>query len=301
MWIHSLPRPKPLQPSSLANYVSSIRAIHATVTGQEWARTHLFSAWLSKLTKEASHSNPAPKPRCPGPKALLRLILADNSIDPAVRLACHLAFKAMLRSREYTATKHGERSSLTLSPEHIVFDSTNSHMTVTLPFVKGSDPGNLGPERHFYAEPDDPSCLVAATRTYLSWRLRAHPPNDPLFIHNDGRWVTRADIVAAVRKHCTTVGIPKSRIASHGFRYGAAFEMFEAGATWEDIQTHGRWGSDGAKQLAMHYASFSQSRHKRVGKHLSLKGKRSAKVTVVSPPPPSPAPPRVRPRARLRK
>ena len=83
-------------------------------------------------------------------------------------------------------------------------------------------------------------CPVAAVLSYLA----ARPSTlGPLFVHQDGRPLSRARMVSAVRSTLASVGVDTSRYIGHSFRIGAATTAAQAGLQDLLIQTLGWWKS----------------------------------------------------------
>ena len=92
----------------------------------------------------------------------------------------------------------------------------------------------------FVGATGDTLCPVAAVLSYLS--VRPSRPG-PLFIYQDGRPLSQADLVAAVRQALAAEGFDMSRFNGHSFRIGAATTAAQVGIPDSVIQTLGRWKS----------------------------------------------------------
>ncbi len=86
----------------------------------------------------------------------------------------------------------------------------------------------------------DKLCPVAATLAYLA--LRGNSPGF-LFKFRDGRPLTKARFVEAVRSALATAGLNPKDYAGHSFRIGAATTAHSRGLNDSTIQTLGRWSS----------------------------------------------------------
>ena len=83
-------------------------------------------------------------------------------------------------------------------------------------------------------------CPVAATLQYM---VRRGCGPGPLFVFDDGRYLTRDRFVSAVRSALTMAGINASLYAGHSFRIGAATTAAKRGIQDSLIKTLGRWES----------------------------------------------------------
>ncbi|KAL2096688.1 hypothetical protein ACEWY4_008836 [Coilia grayii] len=69
-------------------------------------------------------------------------------------------------------------------------------------------------------------------------------PDDPLFVSDDGRPITRSLFQSHLKSIITQVGIPADRYSSHSFRIGAATTAASNGLPELSLKTLGRWTSD---------------------------------------------------------
>lgn len=83
-------------------------------------------------------------------------------------------------------------------------------------------------------------CPVAAVLGYMAAR---GPAAGPLFHFSDGRALTRARFVAAVRVALTRAGVDAKGYSGHSFRIGAATTAAQRGMQDSLIKTLGRWES----------------------------------------------------------
>lgn len=72
--------------------------------------------------------------------------------------------------------------------------------------------------------------------------LRGDRPG-PLFMWQDGRPLTRIQLVGEVRKVLKKADLPAEQFAGHSFRIGAATTAASVGIEDSLIQTLGRWKS----------------------------------------------------------
>ena len=83
-------------------------------------------------------------------------------------------------------------------------------------------------------------CPVAAVLSYL---VKRGPTPGPLFMFDDGRYLTRDRFVRAVREALTATGVDALKYAGHSFRIGAATTAANCGVQDSLIRTMGRWES----------------------------------------------------------
>ena len=88
------------------------------------------------------------------------------------------------------------------------------------------------------------TCPVSALQKYIDLRPAA-PANTPLFIFQDGTFLTRPSLTRHLRLLLQPIeGVTPTSFASHSFRIGAATTAAAAGLPDWQIQARGRWTSD---------------------------------------------------------
>lgn len=83
-------------------------------------------------------------------------------------------------------------------------------------------------------------CPVTAILRYM---VRRGSGQGPFFILADGKYLTRARFVVAIRTALAVAGIDASRYSGHSFRIGAATTAAQKGVSDSLIKTMGRWES----------------------------------------------------------
>ena len=83
-------------------------------------------------------------------------------------------------------------------------------------------------------------CPIAAVVDYLC--QRGMSPG-PLFVFEDGRFLTRQRFVDAVREALERAGVDQTKYCGHSFRIGAATTAAARGVEDAMIKTLGRWES----------------------------------------------------------
>ena len=260
--------------SSVVSYVSQISSLVSIATGYDYVTSALYKRYKKRLEQQDKPSFA----KQPANKALVAAVADGDTISPAVRVGVLMAFNGLLRAREYTSEYvNSITEGSTLLRNAVRFSPDYSSASVRIIHSKG-DAKCRGPEMQFVARPTDCYCTVSNLRQYITWRDSTFPNSKqlPLLIHPDGRYVTPRDITAALRRHASAVGLDPERMTSHCLRYGGAHEMCDNGVPWEDIIIAGRWHSDDAKRLAMHYAKFSVKRATAIANAMHIQDRPSA-------------------------
>ena len=93
----------------------------------------------------------------------------------------------------------------------------------------------------FLAKMGKELCPVAAILPYLA--LRGSKPG-PLFILQDGSYLTRQKFMDLLRLTLREAGLDDSKYAAHSFRIGAATSAKDAGIDDVHVKILGRWKSN---------------------------------------------------------
>lgn len=155
--------------------------------------------------------------------------------------ACCLGFFGFLRSGEFTVASHTSfNHDLHLSIDDIQVDRRHSpnFMLVNIKASK-TEQFRKGVTLRL-ARSGSSICAVRTVLHYL--HFRGNKPG-PLFIHKDGKALTRTDLskwlqAIAIRAGCT------GNFSSHSFRIGAATTAAQKGIPDHLIKTLGRWESN---------------------------------------------------------
>ena len=105
-----------------------------------------------------------------------------------------------------------------------------------------TDPGGKG-THIFLGHTGAAICPVVAVLSYCAVRPSS-PITAPLFIQQDGSFLSRSSFVQEVRSALRSAGIDHSLYAGHSFRIGAATTAALAGVPDHLIKALGRWHSD---------------------------------------------------------
>ena len=156
-------------------------------------------------------------------------------------MGCLLSwFFAFLRSGEFICPSSVAYDSSMLSWGDIQVDSRDhpSYLRIVLRHSKTDLFGAW--VSYFVGATGDTLCPVVAVLSYLS--VRPSGPG-PLFVYQDGRPLSRVDLVAAVRQALAADGLDVSRFNGHSFWIGAATTAAQVGVPDSVIQSLGRWKS----------------------------------------------------------
>ena len=150
--------------------------------------------------------------------------------------AMTLAFYGFLRVSEYTSPlihSYDPTTTLCFSDIHIV---SPTHMKIHIKASK-TDPFRAGVSISIYAN----STTICPLRAMLKF-INDHPhKSGPLFVWNDGRYLTRSGVASVLARLKPS---HLSNMSSHSFRIGAASTAAAAGYPRWLIQALGRWSSN---------------------------------------------------------
>ena len=145
------------------------------------------------------------------------------------------ALFGLLRASELTSPSQTTISPSTLLAGHLSFSPSFSKATLFLPRSK-TDRFGSGVSIPLFARPSH-LCPVSALAHFMSIR---RPYNGPLFLFEDGTYLTRQHIVDILRAAFPT----QPDLNTHSFRVGGASALAAAGVPDYIIQILGRWSSD---------------------------------------------------------
>lgn len=154
--------------------------------------------------------------------------------------AC-LCFSGFLRSGEATCPSESEfdpDSHLAFSDVAVDNRDRPTALQVTLKASK-TDPYRRGVTLHIGVA-GGPLCPVAAVLNYMVARGCSE---GPLFIWEDGKFLTRESFVTSMRAALTQAGFVAKDYAGHSFRVGAATTAAQRGVQDSLLKTLGRWKS----------------------------------------------------------
>ena len=284
-WLRNVQCPT-VKGSTIDTYISELRQAIARYTGYQLIRSPLLEDYLRRIKQlpPPTPSSRAHSLKLPVTKDIIKSIISDATAEQGCRVAILCGFDGMLRVSEYTSHTRftGDARFLLLRSD---IDTTSSSDAITVRIKKSkSDPAFQGPQFSYIARPGDSGCPVSNLTTYLHWFDANFSPNTPLFRRDDGRYLTRDDVDALIKKHAALLGFNPDQYSTHGLRYGGAFELAEAdiranqAINWDNIIARGRWHGLTATKLAQHYARFSEQRTRNISNALRIDGTASART-----------------------
>ncbi len=202
---------------------------------------------LRGIKKHQARQGGNSRPRLPMTPHVLRQLKAEwngRAEDGDTRMiwaACCLAFCAFLRAGELTVPGDSQFDpGAHLTPQDIAIDDPvqPTLMRVTIKQSK-TDPLRQGVDLYVGRTGTD-LCPVAAVLSYLERRGKVP---GPLFVFQDGRYLTRARFVERVREGLKKANVNEKDYCGHSFRIGAATTAASRGIEDSIIKTLGRWES----------------------------------------------------------
>ena len=240
--------------SSINVYLSGVRQLHL----REGFRPPC-TAEMAKLAQvmrgikiSQGNKRPSSRQRLPITPVILRQIKTRWQQDPpsqdrimlwAAFLTCFFGF---FRSGEICAIP-GEPS-LDFSVDSVSVDSISEPRIIRIGLAKSkTDPFREGAFITLPRTKND-LCPVAALLTWLVYRGHSQ---GPLFHFHSGTPLTRARLVAELRKALADLGLEAQQFSGHSFRKGAATTAAAQGIPDSQIKILGRWKSS-AFQAYLH-------------------------------------------------
>ena len=239
-----------LSHASIKVCLSAIRNLHVSSgLHEEFAKqlTPRLELVLKGIKKEKAKAAPLPT-RMPITidimvKIKAALLRCPSKYDNVLLwAACCLAFFGFLRCGEFTVPSQNEYDPTAhLSLEDIAVDSKSAPTVIQVNIKQSkTDPFRQGVQLYLGKTSTD-ICPVSAILPYLAIRGARI---GPLFILEDGSYLTRqrfATMVSSTLKH---TGVNDKRYTTHSFRIGAATTAKEAGVSDVHIKMLGRWKSN---------------------------------------------------------
>lgn len=198
-----------------------------------------------KRTQVTSLPGPS-RPRLPITPVILRQIRAAWAPNPTfdrkmLWAAFTMGFFGFMRAGEFTLPSDGAYDpSCHLSVNDIAVDSHSSPSLLQVHLRSSkTDPFRRGISIYLGKTADD-LCPVAAILSYLAVRPRTP---GPLFLFEDGKFLTRDRLIRNLRDTLLQVGVNATHFAGHSFRIGAATTAAAKGVPDSTIKMLGRWES----------------------------------------------------------
>ncbi len=252
-----------LPPSTIKTYLAAIKFQHTSL-----GYGSLSSASLSIIQRgiEREYSLTASKhTRLPITPQILRGIkvlwspqqLQHNTI--MLWSAICTAFFGFFRLGEITAPSASHFDpKVHLTFNDISIDDPVSTKVITLQ-IKCSKTDQLRAGTNIsLARSDDDLCPVAALLAYIA--IRGDRPG-PLFILDDGRFLTQPLLTFHLRQAISQLGLDPKAYAGHSLRIGAATTAAERGLEDSTIKALGRWKSDAYHDMCAGLSRILPERH----------------------------------------
>ena len=244
----SLARDK-LKHRTIKSYLSGVRFLHISEgEGDPFVgprhRLEYTLRGIKRCEAETGGKSCERLPISPGLLRKIKGVWDAAAEDPDVVMlwaACCLGFFCFLRAGEMTVPSDGGFDpEVHLTRNDLAWDNPEapSMLRVKLKQSK-TDPFRKGIQL-FVGRTGTDLCPVTSLLNYLSVRGDKH---GPLFVYQDGRYLTRQRLVGAVRGALERAGMDQSRYCGHSFRIGAATTAAARGVEDSVIKTLGRWRS----------------------------------------------------------
>ena len=231
-----------LAPQSISIYLSAVRHMEVQVAATASTRASWpYLQYVLKGIKRTAGRSPSEHSLTPD---ILRRLSTVWRGDPSYlhlllwTVAC-VAFFGFMRMGEVTAVP-GTPPSITADGVAVDSHSAPSIIQLTLTHSK-TDQFRRG-SHTFLGKTGSDLCPVEALLQFLV--RRPGPRVGPLFIHKDGRPLTRDQFVSHLKEALSSCGIDSRRYSGHSFRIGAATAAAQAGVPDHLIKTLGRWDSE---------------------------------------------------------
>lgn len=230
-------------PSTIKTYISALSYLHKIRDLPDPTKRFI----IVKLMEGANRQRPRDI-RAPITLRLLsRLIKSLVSVCSSnyetllFHAAFSLAFFAFLRVGEFTAVSTKISSSRALRVSDIQLSKNGDKLRVVIRESKTDQRGKTY-TLEIVRFADQSSCPVRALYNYLVARPAGR--EQQLFIHRDGRVLTRYQFSALLKKSLHFCEIKSGHFRSHSFRIGAASEAAGRGIPDNTIKSWGRWASN---------------------------------------------------------
>lgn len=244
----SLAREK-LKHRTIKSYLSGVRYLHiAEGEGDPFLKPlHRLEYTLRGIKRCEAEAGEKSRERLPISPTILRKIkavwepMANNPDIAMLWAACCLGFFCFLRAGEMTVPNDREFDpAVHLTKEDLALDNQESPSMLRVRLKQSkTDPFRRGIYL-FVGKTGSDLCPVLAVLSYL---ISRGSRTGPLFMYQDGRYLTRQRLVVAVREALDKAGMDQTCYCGHSFRIGAATTAAARGIEDSVIKTLGRWKS----------------------------------------------------------
>ena len=238
-----------LSHQTIKSYLSAIRHYHILAsqgdpfTGDPFPQLQYVLRGIKRLPSAGPRS-----PRMPITPAILRT-LRDQWAVAAVRdqdfimlwAVCCTGFFGFMRAGELAVPQVSEFDPATaLCLEDVAVDNREDPTSVQVRLKQSkTDPFRKGVSIYLGRTQSD-LCPIVAILAYIAVRPAG---SGPLFVFQDGSFLTRDRLVAAVRRALSSAGMDTRGYSGHSFRIGAATTAALVGIEDSTIKMLGRWES----------------------------------------------------------
>ena len=226
-----------------SSYIAALGTWHKLQDMQDPTQHFLVRKMLSGFSKEGRNKDTRQPITGNTLHSILNVLhlVCSSSYETKLFIAAYTsAFFGFFRVSELVPNSAADTSNRSLSINDVNITDNAASMHVTLRYSK-TDQAGIGTCIQIKAIPNSPLCPVAAMVNYLAARpLSSHY----LFIHFDGKQLTRFQFQAVLQKAVAHLDLPHCNYTSHSFRIGAATTAAMNGVDAETIKRYGRWASD---------------------------------------------------------
>ena len=229
--------------------MSAVRFLHIAEGEQDpflptLQRLHYILQGIKRSEAERGVEKRVRLPISPGILRKIKAVWETPPTQPdSVMLwaACCLGFFGFLRSGEMTVpSDKAYNPSCHLSLDDVAVDNPVAPQVLRVRIKQSkTDPFRKGIDLYMGKTATD-ICPVKAVLNYLV--VRGKRPG-PLFVYDDGTYLTRQRLVEALCHTVGKAGLNPDLYCSHSFRIGAATTAAEKGMEDSVIKTLGRWKS----------------------------------------------------------
>lgn len=240
--------------ASIRTYLSAVRhfQIASGLSDPGIAQMARLEYVLKGIRRDGAYRSAEPrKERQPITPEILKKLFFEWRRSPTIQLkdakmlwaAACLAFFGFLRVGEFTSPSiHSFDEKVHLSVADISVDRSDSPSMLYVCLKQSkTDQLRQGVSIVLGRTDQPPLCPVSAILSYLVVRGKTA---GPLFVCENGHFLTRAHFVLEVRKALELAGVNTSEFNGHSFRIGAASAAAARGMEDSLIKTLGRWESN---------------------------------------------------------
>ena len=235
--------------TSIKVYLSAVRNLHISA-GLHIQFTKALTPRLELVMKGIKKDKAKTTPSCPRLPITVEIMAKIKKVlhgthkehDSIMWAACCLAFFGFLCCGEFTVpTQAAYAPEEHLSLPDIAIDNRLSPSVVQVKIKQSkTDPFRQGVQLYL-GKTDEDICPITGILPYLA--IRGAKPG-PLFVLEDGTYLTRQQFAALLSGTLLQAGISDRRYTTHSFRIRAATTAKDSGISDVHIKMLGRWKSN---------------------------------------------------------